>query len=170
MLMLLAFTLGDFFVPSFPFLLLQSTALQVSLRLKAFTCEGQGNHKQPSSATVCYLRAVLRIYVACTNLQIDQDKQSPLTQVYAQPYAAVTKSESLCSTWTIGLTLRLLRSSSDSELLSESELLLSKSLRSEDRSSLSPWTTGRVGIRGVSSADAAAVPSADPGILKFADR
>lgn len=167
MLVLFAFTLGDFFVPSLPFLLLQSTALQVSQRLKALACRGQGNHKQPTSAIVCYLQ--FGGNNCASHVDKDQDEQPPLTQVCAQHHAAKT-TVSLCSTWTAGLTFLLLRSSSDSELLSESELLLSKSLRSEDKSSLSPWTTGRVGIRGVPSADAAAVPSADPGILKFADR
>ncbi len=55
------------------------------------------------------------------------------------------------------------------ELLAESELLLSKSLKSEDRSSSFPCTTGRVGIKGLPSAIAPA-PPAVPGNLKFADR
>ena len=67
------------------------------------------------------------------------------------------------------LTFRFLRSSSDSELLAESELLLSRSLKSEDRSSSFPCTTGRVGIKGLPSATAPA-PPAVPGSLKFADR
>ena len=67
------------------------------------------------------------------------------------------------------LTFRLLRSSSDSELLAESELLLSRLLKLEDRSSSFPCTTGRVGTRGLPSA-AAPAPPAVPGNLKFADR
>ena len=167
MLVLFAFALGGLFMLPLPLFLLQWKSFHVSIFAAAAVC-------MQSQAHICHSQK-LQNTLACIDRTTAHRPAQTSTghHLYNQAvYMLCPESQHIVAVIVIFqpmLTFRLLRSSSDSELLAESKLLLSRSLKSEDRSPSSPCTTGRVGIEGLPSA-AAPAPPAVPGNLKFADK